>query len=274
MNYTDLWPMISADILAVLQADEFLGARPGVLVEPGDSEDALNRKVTTALGAGSDGKTGIGYLVLPIEKASDENPGIPGGPLKLTLTIQWVENVTLNRGPRGTKYPLRVWAARSEKILKLYTPVLLTQNLVPASPVISEFTPDRDENLRIGQVEFFASEADPSKLQKLNRPTIEVVGDVTVISNGILQINSGSPRITITTAPGDNVDSVWWTIDGSHPWAGRAASADGKIPAIPTSATRYDGNPIIINEPCLFRCRAFKAGTIGSDTAAVNLTSP
>src|SRR5215469_3858555 len=101
--YKDLWPLIQQDVLGALSAHEFIGTRTGIAVEPGDVADALNRKMQQAVGAGKDGKVGIGFLVMPIERASDDNVNLPGGPLKLTIAIQFVENVTLNRGPRGTQ---------------------------------------------------------------------------------------------------------------------------------------------------------------------------
>lgn len=243
MNYTDLWPAIQQDLLAALLADEMIGARPGVLIEPGDTLSAVEAKVAQALGAGADGKNGVGFLVLPIERARDDQPNIPAGPLKLTLTIQFVENVIVNRGVRGTRLPVRVWCARAVKLLKLYTPVLFTQSLVPATPLLSEFTPDRDENLRVGQIEFTALEADSTPTPKLNRPQFSAT--------------SSAWPCQVTIAAGDAPDQIFWTRDGSHPWSGNPA------------ATLYDGTPINVDGPCLIRARSFKAGCFASDTAAI-----
>ena len=242
MTYQDLWPLIQADILAVLQADDFIGTRAGLAVEPGDVESVINSKLAKALGAGKDGRVGVGFLVLPIERAEDENPSMPGGPLKLTITIQFVENVTINQSATGTKTPIRIFAARAEKILKLYTPVALTQSLVPATPVISEFTDNANKNLRIGQVEFFAHEADDAPMQRLNRPQIAVAGSAYPFT------------VTVTQA---SAAAIYYTLDGSHPWAGNAA------------AVLYAG-PVTVNQACLFRARAFGTSDaqLGSDTAA------
>ena len=255
MNYRDLWPLIQQDILGALAADYLIGTRKGVPVEPGDAEDALDRKVQFAIGIGLDGKVGVGFLVLPIEQATDENANLPGGPLKLTIRVQFVENVTLNRGPRGTGLPCRIWVAWAEKILKLYTPVGLTQSLVPGSPTISEFTPDKDANLRVGQVEFQASEADFRPFLRVNRPQIVVTGSVQAsASNPNSYQLTGTALATVTAAAGA---TVYFTTDGSHPYAGNAA------------AEIYSG-PVPITAECLFRCRAFITGQSGSDTAAAN----
>jgi hypothetical protein len=254
VDYQDLWPLIQQDILGCLLADAIIGARVGVAVEPGDIEDALNRKVQMAIGPGLDGRMGIGFLVLPIEEASDENANMPGGPLKLTILVQFVENVSLNRGPRGTMLPCRVWTALAEKLLKLYTPVGLTQSLVPSQPTIYEFTPDRDTNLRVGQLKFTASEADFRPFLRVARPQIVVSGSVVAaITPNSYQLTGTATVLVKATA-----DSVWYTVDGSHPREGNA------------QATLYTGAPVNITQPCLFRARAFTRNQSGSDTAAAN----
>jgi len=249
MNYTDLWPLIQKDILGCLQADGFLAARPGVLVEPGATAAVLEAKTTAALGAGADGKFGAGYLVLPIESAEDENANLPQGPLKLPITVQLVENVLVNNGPRGTGVPLRVYAARAEKVLKLYTPVGLTQALTPANPVIAHFTQGPDANLRSCRVSFRASEADAAPLIKLPRPQITP-------NDG--QGNGGAHPQTVTIACA-GATAIYYTLDNSHPWSGNPA------------AVRYAG-PFVVSAAGMVRARGFAVGPqyLGSDTAAVS----
>jgi len=253
MNYIDLWPLLQKDILGVLLADAFLGTRQGVLVEPGDLDSGIAQKLAQAVGAGRDGKNGVGFLVQPVERAEDENPALPGGPLKLTIAIQWVENVVLNRSLTGTQIPIRIYAAHTEKLLKLYTPVGLTQNLVPARPVISEFTNTTQKQLRMGRVEFTAVEADFRPFLRVNRPQISVSGAATASSPNSWQLTG--PATVAVAAP--DADTIFFTIDGSHPYEGNAA------------AQLYTGQ-ISINQECLFRARAFARGKAGSDTAAVN----
>jgi hypothetical protein len=255
MHYQDLWPLIQQDVLGCLQAHELIGTRHGVAVEPGDVAGALDAKVTRAVGPGLDGKVGVGFLVLPIEQASDDNVSLPGGPLRLTITVQFVENVTLNRGPRGTQLPCRIWTAVAEKALKLYTPVGLTQNFVPASPVIHEFTPDKDETLRVGQLEFTAVEADFKPFLRVNRPQITVSGAIVPTASNNYQL-TGPVTVTVTS-PDADAGQIYFTTDGSHPYQGNAA------------AQVYNG-PVAITAPCLFRVRSFAKNKTGSDTAAVN----
>lgn len=254
MNCFDLWPVIQRDLYGVLAADAQLGTRPGVLLEPGDLASGFQNRVSSALSLGSDGRLGVGFLVLPIERAADENPGLPGGPLKLTLTVQWVENVTLNRGPRGTGLPLRVWVARAARALKLYTPVLLTQPLLPQNPLVHEFTPDHDDQLRIGQLDFTATEADSVPYNKLARPQLTATGAL--------------PNIVVTVTPPPNLDAaglMYYTLDGSHPYARNP------------QAQLYTG-PVTVNQPGLFRVRAYPGQPVApcepSDTAALLLGNP
>ena len=242
----DLWPLIQADIHGLLQADELIGPRPGVLVEPGDIQSNVDSKLARSVGAGRDGKIGVGYLALPIERAEDEDVSSPFSALKLLITVDFVENVTLNQGATGTKLPIRIYAARAAKILKLYTPVGFTQSLVPHNPVISEFTDDKNKALRVGRVEFYAREADEVPLRRLNRPQLVVAG-------------AGFPCTITVTQP--DADSIYFTTDGSHPHAGNK------------SAKLYT-DPVEITEPGLFRARAFgptgDLNIIASDTAAHN----
>ncbi|MGA2243814.1 MAG: chitobiase/beta-hexosaminidase C-terminal domain-containing protein [Verrucomicrobiota bacterium] len=254
MNYQDLWPLIQQDILGCLQADAFLGARQGVPIEPGDIGDILAAKINKAVSTGIDGKIGAAFLVLPIEEAQDENANLPGGPLRLTIRIQFVENVTLNRGPRGTGTPIRVYAAWAVKVLKLYTPVGLTQSLVPAEPVLHEFTRDDDANLRVGQLKFHAAEADFRPFQRVSRPGIIVTG-APVSSPGSYQLTG--PATVAVTAPDADPGQIYYTTDNSHPYQGQ-----------PTAQV-YNG-PVTITAPCLFRVRAFAHNKAGSDTAAAN----
>lgn len=242
MQYTDLWTLLQADILGVLDADDFIGTRNGILVEPGDTESNIATKLAKIIGAGKDGKIGVGYLVMPIERAEDENPSMPGGPLKLTITVQFCENVNLNQSETGTHIPIRIFAARAEKILKLYTPVGMTQSLVPATPVISEFTDNTNKQLRVGQIEFTAREADSLPMRRLNRPQIAVTG------------NAYPYSVSVTQSDGA---AIYYTTDGSHPYANNPF------------AQLYAG-PVSVTTAGMFRCRAFGTGDaqLASDTAS------
>lgn len=255
MSYTDLWPLIQQDILGAIQADNFLGTRVGVALEPGDIQSTIDMKLAKAIGAGLDGKNGVGFLVLPIEKADDDNSSMPGGPLKLTIVVDWCENVIINNSLNGTQTPIRVYAALTEKILKLYTPVGLTQSLIPSRPVISEFTDPMKPGLRIGRVEFTAVEADFTPFTRTSRPQITVTGSVQASASSPNSYQLTGAASVAVMAPTGSV--VYYTTDGTHPYQGNA------------TAQIYSGL-ISIAQPCLFRARAFVANQTGSDTAAAN----
>jgi hypothetical protein len=251
MNYSDLWPLIQQDVLGCLSSDAFLAGLPGVVIEPGATESVVNAAVTKALGPQANGRSGAGYLVLPVEQATDDNANMPLGPLKMPVTIQFVENVIVNNGPRGTGIPIRVYAARAAKVLKLYWPVFLGKPFKPRNPVITEFTPQRDENLRVGQLNFETEEDDNTQLLKLPRPNIQP-------NDG--QGNGGAPPQTVTiTCAG--ATAIYYTLDNSHPWSGN-----------PTAAL-YSG-PFPVSAAGMVRARGFAAGVqyIGSDTASVSFT--
>lgn len=243
-EYTDLWPLLQQDILGLLQADDFIGTRQGVLIEPGDIKNVVDTKLAKIVGAGLDGKKGVGFLVLPIERADDDNPSDPFSPFKLTITVQFVENVIINQSTDGTKIPIRIFAARAAKIMKLYTPVGFTQSLVARSPMISEFTDDTSKGNRCGQVEFTATEASFGGLARLNRPQISFTG-------------SAFPYVVTVAQP--VAAKIFYTLDGSHPYDRNAA------------AQIYSG-PVTVTQPGLFRARAFgcKPSDVASDTAAQN----
>jgi hypothetical protein len=243
-----------------LQADDFLGTRKGLAVEPGDAESVINQKIATAMGPGLDGRNGVGFLVLPIERAEDDNATLPGGPLKLTISLQWVENVLLNQSQAGTGIPIRVYAAWTEKLLKLYTPVGLTQSLIPAHPVISEFTDNTNKNLRVGRVDFTAMEADFRPFARVSRPQISVVGSVSPSAPNSYQLIGSNVTLVSIAAPDADAGQIYYTTDNSHPYQGNA------------TAQVYTG-PVTVAQPCLFRVRAFAHNKAGSDTAAVNFWS-
>jgi hypothetical protein len=157
--------------------------------------------------------------------------------------IQWCENVVVNNGLNGTGIPIRVYAALTAKILKLYTPVGLTASLVPADPVIAEFTDPDLKNLRVGQVEFHAMEADFQPMQRLPRPQITFTG-------------SAYPyTVTVAALPQGGTQTIYYTLDGSHPYAGNP------------QALVYT-QPVTVTQCALFRARAFADGWVASDTQA------
>ncbi len=249
MLYTDLYRLIEQDVLAMLQSDPVLGALPGEVCEPGDVASILTDKVQKAIGKGSDGKVGLGYLVLAIENLLDPDPEVPFGALRIPVVVQFVENVVLNRGPKGRNLPLRSAAAYAQKLLKSYWAQNLCTDLVPEQHAISLFTPDRDETLRVCQLNFYTFEADPNLLQDLATPMLATDHPIGDPGSNVYPF-----QVTIA-APG--ATAVYWTTDNSHPWSGNAA------------AQLWNGNAVQVNGPCLLRVRAFAPGYIASKISSL-----
>jgi hypothetical protein len=251
MKYTDLYQLIEQDVFGFLASDPIMGQRAGAVIEPGSVASAIQKAVTKAIGAGVDGKVGIGWLVLPIEDLIDADPEVTFGPLKLPICVQIVENTLLNQGPHGPKLPIRVLAAYAEKILKAYSAQNLTTDLIPEKNAISLFTPDKDDhpNMRVCQINLFTYESDPVAFTQVSSPYL--TPDHT--------LGNAYPYFVTIAAP--DADEVWWTVDGSNPWAGTKA--------IQTSATLWDGNPVPVTGQCLFRARGFAAGEVGSKCSSI-----
>ena len=97
----------------------------------------------------------------------------------------------------------------------------LTQNLVPARPVISEFTDNTQKSLRMGRVEFTAVEADFQPV-----PAREPAANWSVAraSRPTRPTATSSPaRHRHRDRPGRGA-TIYYTTDGSHPYAGNAAA--------------------------------------------------
>jgi len=253
MKYTDNFRRLEEDILGYLQSDWLMGARPGLLLEPGDVESIVAQKVTKALGAGADGKVGLGWYVVPIEDMLDDTPEVEFAPLLLPITVDIVENKTLNNGPRGPQMPIRYLAAYAQKILKCYSPQNLTTDFVPEKTALSLFTKQDDENLRFCRVMLHTYESDPVQLQQVNSPVLTPSAAVSQTAGQNVY------PMTVTVNP-MNAAVVWYTTDGSHPWAGNAAAIQWPL-----------GQALNITGPCFLRARGFNAPAeyLGSKASSI-----
>jgi len=227
-----------------------MGKRAGAVIEPGSVQSSVGKRVTEVIGAGPDGKVGLGWIILPIEDLIDADPEVEFGPLKLPIVVHIVENVVLNQGPHGPKIPIRVLAAYAQKILKVYSAQNLTTDLIPESAAISLFSKHDDENLRFCQIAFHTYESDPAVFQQVSSPFLTPSAPVSLISG-----QNVYPMSVSIQAPG--VDSVYYTTDGSHPWSCNKA------------AVKWPGGAVNIPGPCFFRSRAFQGTQIGSKTSSI-----
>ena len=267
MNYTDAFRLIEADVLAWLQSDPIIGQLPGVLVEPGEVESALDMKVTQAIGLGADGKIGLGYLVLPIEDMMDDEPEVTFGALKLPLRVQFVENKILNAGPRGRKIPIRVIAAYAEKILKVYSAANLCTDAIPDKNAVTLFTPERDQNLRVCQINLHTYESDTAVFSSLSSPMFTVTDKN---ANPVTQFPAAGNYPYTVTVTADAGAQIYSTQDGTPPWPGQAANAETKFAGVLTTAALY-APALVIDAPCFLRLRAFDAArvSVGSKISSI-----
>ena len=253
MNYKDLYQAIEQDLFAFLQSDSVMGRRAGVLLEPGTVQGAIDGAVLKAIAAGADGKIGLGFIVWPVEDMIDDEPEVTFGALKLPLCIDIVENKILNAGPRGANYPIRAMASYCEKIVKAYSAQNLTTDIIPEQNAIVMMSKHDDENLRVAEIHLHTYESDPFAFQQVSSLFL-------------------TPSAPVSLTPGQNVypmavtiqadagSTVYYTTDGSPPWAGNGAAA------------KWDGaSQVKIPNAQFFRARAFNnaAGYIGSKCSSI-----
>lgn len=251
MDYTDLYQMVEQDVFAFLQSDPKFCNLPGAVIEPGSVEGMIAEKVGKAIGAGSDGKVGLGYIVLPIEELMDDYPEDPFSALKIPIGVQIIENTILNHGPRGRKLPIRALAAYGEKILKVYSAANLTTDFIPEKNAINLFTPDRDKTLRICQINLYTYESDVNIFQQVSSPFLTPSAPVSQFAGQNVY------PFTVTIAAPDS-DFVYYTTDGSPPWKGNGAAA------------KWDGQPVAVTGPCFFRTRGFSnTKNVGSKCSSI-----
>ena len=251
--YTDIYKIIEQDIFGYLSSDQILGQRASALIEPGSPLSVVAAKVTKAVGAGKDGKVGIGWCVLPIEDMVDDEPEVNFGPLKLPICVDIVENVILNQGQRGPQIPIRMLAAYAQKILKPYSAQNLTSDLIPDKAAISLFSKHDDENLRFCRITLFTYEQDPLGFTQVNSPVLTPNNPVSQVPGQ----NVYPFQVTITPT---NAAAVWYTTDGTHPYD------------LNPAAILWDGQSVInIAAPCFLRARGFNAplGLLGSKCSSV-----
>ena len=251
MRYLDNFRRLEEDVLGYLQSDFLMGARAGLLLEPGEPVSTVAQKVAKAIGAGPDGKVGLGWYVVPIEDMLDDTPEVEFAPLLLPITVDIVENTILNHGPRGPRIPIRYLAAYAQKILKCYSPQNLTTDFVPEKTALSLFSKQDDENLRFCRVMLHTYESDPVLFQQVNSPVLTPSALVSAIPGQNVY------PMTVAINP-MNADTVWYTLDGTHPWAGNA------------TAVQWDGVSLLnLAGPAFLRARGFAAELLGSKASSI-----
>ena len=241
INAIDVIDLLPDEIKALLDSDSYFTDITVVVAERGNIAAEIDRR--QAVITAKTGKRGVAVIVLQLE-ASDPANGHSYGPLELAPSLQIIENVPLNLGAGGTGKSARTIARRIRDILKLHWPRGLVKNFRCADRFL-EPVDVGDKNLVGYQVNFLCLEDDNESITKLALPQFSPASGAT------------PQTVTITGPVGA---SIYYTLDGTHPWSGNAAAVLFSVPVAVTSG------------PKILRARAFQTGKFPSDTQLSNYT--
>lgn len=208
-----------------------------------DQEPDLTALINRSLGllTPETGKLGA-CVVVELPYANDANANSPLGPLDELITCLVIEHLALNRDTtnNGSGKHARQIARRIHKVCKLFQPQGVATPLVPQKPFLVDVSGQfANPVIQAIEARFGCRESVYSTEQKLSPPTI----------------TQGASTITITSS--DAGVSIYYSVDGTHPWAGSVNH--------PSTATLYSvpvANPIAGTR---VRACAFKTGTVASD---------
>lgn len=221
------------DWVARAKADEFFIDIPVFSERNADiTNDAAN-----ALAIITEKNSKIGAaLVVQSPIASDNLPEVTFGPLDVIASFLVLTDPLYNDGANGTQKDALTIARRIYKIFKhtsaqgIYSAMIPEER--PFEPVPSPLAPVAYE------IRFRTREIDPTIDTKVAMPTITPAG--------------GTAPQTVTLATVTAGASIYYTLDGSHPWSGNEA------------ATLYAA-PFDVEAAATLRAGAFKSGSIASN---------
>jgi len=231
------------DIAARLEEAAFFATVPIFILRPRAALTAaqIQDRINAALGAltTQQGKAGLCATVL-MPTLDTQKQELPGPYLHLKCTVRVQENVIVNMGGNGTQIPCEDAAIAVAQILHLWTPGG-TAGIVRVAP--ETVTP----NLAAGLVTYdvlVESELELACLLKTAQPFISA-------SEG-----------TVTITCPDSGAALYYTTDGTAPWAGNGT--------YPTTATLYT-EPFAAATGTLLRAAAFAGEKLGSDVTFLQL---
>jgi hypothetical protein len=229
------------ELVALLKADEVLSALPILDERLGDINAEVEKQlgISTAVG----GKIGA-CVIVQSPTADDESPAVHGGIMETEWTFLVLEEPVLNdHATKGHRIRALKIARRIVRVCKLYAATGLCTALVPAKPTIVPFgNPLASIAYRVAMR---TTEVGQGRNLKVAQPAIASAGSVAPQS------------VTITCATAGA--AIYYTLDGSHPYAGNA------------QAVLYAG-AFNVNAAGTVRARAFKTGYVGSNAAAADFT--
>ena len=232
------------DVAARLEASAFFVNIPVFIFRPRAALTAaqIQDKINSALGAltAQGGKSGMAVTVLmPVLDTREQE--LPGPYLHLNCTVRVQENVMVNMGTNGTRIPCEDAAIAVGQVLHLWTPGGVS-GIVRVGK--SAVTPNLEFEGKVTYDVLVESELDLDVLCKTVQPYIADAA-------GTLAITCGDPDAVI-----------YYTLDGTAPWAGNAT--------YPTTAILYTG-PFTPPAGTLVRAAAFNPALLGSDITFLQL---
>lgn len=229
------------ELVALLKSDEVLGTLPILDERLGDINAEVEKQlgISTAVG----GKRGA-CVIVQSPSADDESPAAHGGVLETEWTFLVLEEPVLNdHATKGHRIRALKIARRIVRVAKLYRAEGLCTGLVPGKPTIVAFgNPLASIAYRVA---LRCTEVGQGKNLKVMQPAIAPA--------------SGAAPQSVTITCGTAGASIYYTTDGSHPYAGNA------------QAVPYAG-AFNVNAAGTVRARAYKAGMVGSNAAAADFT--
>lgn len=207
--------------------------------------DILN-DVTASLGTFNErgGKVGACIIVLaPTAKLDPSLIGVPGAPLTVGLSFRVLEDPVVNLGATGTLLPATTIVRMLFDLVANFRPYGIGH---PFRPIPNCIIPVDDPLAPVAfEVRFETEEADSVPYRKVTQPAASP--------------SSGASPQTVTLTCATSGASIYYTLDGSHPYAGNANSV------------LYSG-PVSVTSALSLRACAFKAGWIASDVISATFT--
>jgi hypothetical protein len=227
------------DVAMRLEGAAFFANVPIFIMRPRTALTAaqIQEQINAALGAltTQNGKAGL-CATVQMPTLDTQKQELPGPYLHLKCTVRVQENVLVNMGAGGTQLACEDAAIATAQLLHLWTPGGTAGIIRAAAETI---TPNLKFEGRVTYDVSIESEFELACLAKTALPFL----------------TESDSNITIACA--DEAAAIWYTLDGSAPWAGNAN--------YPSTATPYTGPFAPPAAGTLIRAAAFNPALLGSD---------
>lgn len=207
--------------------------------------DILN-DVVSSLGTFNERGSKVGACIIVLAPTAKLDPGligVPGAPLTIGLTFRVLEDPVVNQSATGTLMSATAIVRRLFDLLAGFRPHGFGQ---PFRPLPSCIIPVDDPLAPVAfEVRFETDEADSELYLKVSQP--------------VASPKEGAAPQTVTLTCSTSGAAIYYTTDGSHPYAGNVNSSLYSVPFSVTNARSI-------------RACAFKAGWIASDVVRAVFT--